>query len=196
MAPSKLDSREDVSRVVHRALVEIFTLREAGVPVKDLVRFRDTAEADYLRDVGFGKHADGNTVLVFSDEKLRSDVLGSMIYKMEPNNLKKVDHTIPTNDAVNEEKPLRQIDAEDLGLTEERSLSQGDDEYLKSTEEGSPSQADVEELGPTESSFLDTSDLSLDTRPNDETWLHIELNDNRVKFAVSDLAPELLSYFD
>lgn len=78
MAPTKLESREDVSEAIHRALVEIFTLKEARVPMEIFMGYGETPEAHYFKVVSFKQAPDGATVPIFADEKLREEVLDSL----------------------------------------------------------------------------------------------------------------------
>ena len=83
MAPSKMESREDISRTIHRALVEVFTLREAGRLTEVPVGIEETLQADFYRDVAFKQDADGITVAIFIHKRLREDILDSLTYETE-----------------------------------------------------------------------------------------------------------------
>ena len=78
MGPTKLESREEISEVIHRALVEIYTLKEAHIPMEIFMSYAETPEAHYFKDVSFKQDADGNTIPVFASEELREQVLDSL----------------------------------------------------------------------------------------------------------------------
>lgn len=78
MAPTKMESREDISEAIHRALVEIFTLQEARVSMEIFMGYGETPEAHYFKDVSFKQAPGGATVPIFADEKLREEVLDSL----------------------------------------------------------------------------------------------------------------------
>lgn len=78
MGPTKMESREEISEVIHRALVEIYTLKEARVPMEIFMSYAETPEAHYFKDVSFKQDADGTTVPVFASEELREQVLDSL----------------------------------------------------------------------------------------------------------------------
>lgn len=78
MAPAKMESREEISEAIHRALVEVFTLKEARVRMEICMGYGETSEAHYFKDVSFEQAANGTTVPIFAYEQLREEVLDSL----------------------------------------------------------------------------------------------------------------------
>ena len=74
----KMDSREELSAAIHQALVEIYTLSEAGRSLADA----SNAQLDGIGNlgaVGFSKLEDGSFAVVFPEETVRQQVLKSTL---------------------------------------------------------------------------------------------------------------------
>lgn len=169
MAPTKMESREEISEAIHRALVEIFALKEARIPIEISMGYGETAEAHYFKDVSFMQAANGRTVPVFSHERLREEVLDSLT-EVENDSATSPEVTVESQAPVQEEAELIENDSPVQAETE--AAVSGDMSLWDKT--------DLEDQESTE-----REEPMLENRSNDETWLNISFHDRKTKFAVS-----------
>lgn len=170
MAPTKMDSREEISEAIHRALVEIFTLKEAGISMEIFMGYQETPEAQYFRDVSFKQAKNGNTNPIFAYKDLREEILDSLT-EVEENSKTSLKATVKNSQAPGREQAelikndsIVQAETESAALDDTSRLGETDLEDQESTERG---------------------DLFFDNRPNDETWLNVSFSHPKTKFAVS-----------
>lgn len=172
MAPAKMQTREDISRKIHQALVEIFTLKGAGLPLNISLNYEQTAQNDYFKDVSFRKAEDGTITTVFIQEQLRQGVLDSL-----------------AADADCEER-------DDGGYAEPSSQELIAETAPEVGQENKDGSADGQMETQAQSQSLATSELVqgpeeiekpfLDFTPNDESWMNVQFDDINIKFAVSE----------
>lgn len=175
MAPAKMQTREDISRTIHQAMVEILTLEEAGLPMKIAVNFESTVKKDYTKDVSF-RQAEGGTITpVFLQEQLRQAILGSL-----------------TADAVED-------DGDNGGFTEpslddsqklitERALEFEQENKDESAQGQMESQVQSPQLAKRKIVHVpeEIEGPFHESTPNDESWMHVQFNNINTKFAVSE----------
>lgn len=168
MAPAKMQTREDISRKIHQALVEIFTLKGAGLPLNISVNFEQTVEKDYIKDVSFRQAEDGTITAVFLQEQLRQFVLGSLAADADGDKEPSPDDS---QELVAETAPEVEQENKD-GAAEGQVETQAESPALAASET-------VQGPGEIETPFLDFS-------PDDESWMDVQFEDINIKFAVSE----------
>lgn len=159
MAPSKLTSPEEVSVAIHRALVEIFTAKEARLPINLCTTAWDKRYNPAWGSVSFQRSGNGQTVAVFPNEELRQEVL-DVLKEAKDSNMK--------DDQKLEVSVAEDMDEEDEDVIEEEVDEDEDengDEYEDEDEDK-------------DYKTLSGSPLS------DSTWLDVEFPDQNLKFAV------------
>ena len=160
MAASKLKTREEVSAAVHRALIEVHTLREATMPFV-ITSSRDD-DLPELGGISFLHDTNENAILNFTDEGLRKKVLES------------------TSKAEQEEEPY--IYSEEDVLEEiEQQVEQANDHTSADVVESDSLQASEAEVGLT---FHSQEAPLLDAASKDKSWRNVRLDDPKIKFAV------------
>lgn len=158
MAPTKLLSREDLMLAIHRAVVEVFTLREAGRPLTDATNARDDRIIPRTNEVNVTFSDDQSPVLSYPDEQVKETILQSTIVGepveevIEVQNEMEAD-TEPSNDTA-ATTPLEEVSA-----------------------------TPVEQVMHPENQELPTPPTQ-PALPQDPTWLNISLRDPAIKFAV------------
>lgn len=177
MAPHMITTREDISRAIHRAFVEIFTLKEAGLPIDISGDFVQTSQTDYIKDVSFKQAEDGTTVPVFVQEKLRKEILDSLT--TEHDELNTNDPNGSLVDVLGDTQVVEDKGAISTAKTQTSALidlGAGDLEHTEST--------------------VQTEKPSLEFAANDETWLNVHFHDIDVKFVVSKLSLDAMISMD
>lgn len=174
MAPAKMQTREDISRTIHQAMVEILTLEEAGLPLNISVNFEPTAKKDYIKEVSF-RQAEGGTITpVFLQEHLRQAVLGSLAADAVEDEGDEGGFTEPSLD--DSQKLIMERALEFQQANKDESA-----EGHMETQAQSPALAKCEIVqgrGEIEEPFLEFT-------PNDESWMHVQFDEISIKFAVS-----------
>lgn len=164
--PTKLSSKEDLTMAVHRAVVETFTLREAGRPMTDATNARDERIIPETSGVNITLSAENQSALLsYPDDEVREMILQS---------------TVPSEPV--EEVVEVQAEAEEVEIEADKET-----ETITSLEHVSATP--VEEV----MNHAKTSTRSIqkqDIMPHDSTWLNVSLRDPDVKFAVC--LPKLL----
>lgn len=169
MAPSRMESKEEISIAIHRALVEVYTLKEAGLSIV----FPAWEDAEYDSDwgaIGFHLHGNGTVEPIYPSEEIRQKIL----------------HHLTTPEP--EDDSSADSMAEDVeGIGAEES-----DE--KTGEEGQASldQSSSAEEGELEGSAVDTpedesiaeDETASESPLTDKSWLNVPLDDINVKFMV------------
>lgn len=165
-----MESKEDISIAIHRALVEVYTLREAGLSIV----FPTWEDAHYDSDwgaVSFHQHGNGTVEPIFPNEQIRQKILHHLT-NPEPED-------DPVSDSVAE-------DVEDLGTEESKdrldeSVQMSQDQSLPSEGgelEGSTSDISDDDIVSEDEAFPSTSPLT------DKSWLNVPFDDINVKFMV------------
>lgn len=176
MAPAKMQTREDISRRIHQALVEIFTLKGAGFPLDISVNFEQTVEKDYMKDVSFRQAEDGTINPVFLQEQLRQVVLGSLAADFDGDERDDGEYTKLSPD--NFQKLIAET-APELEL-----------EYEGGSDEGGSDEGRVEPQAQSQplagSKTVQGSEELEKPRQNDESWMDVHFDDINIKFAVSE----------
>ena len=78
MAPSKMTSREEIEAAVRRAVIEVFTLRDAERPLNDAVNGLDDKVTLNLENIVFSESDDESVILNFLGAEVRQEILDSM----------------------------------------------------------------------------------------------------------------------
>ena len=81
MEPTRAESRQEIAIAIHRALVEVWALRQEGLPLVIARRpryFTDDYEQRLASDTKFVAGDNGETVLVFESASLQQEVLASI----------------------------------------------------------------------------------------------------------------------
>ncbi|MCJ1464821.1 hypothetical protein MMC07_003435 [Pseudocyphellaria aurata] len=172
MAPTKMESREDISGAIHRAMVEVFTLKEAEVRMEISIGYGETPETDYRKDVSFKQAENGNSILVFSYEQLREEVLDSLTEVEEVQN----DSETTFESTVDEHHVS---DREEVDLTGNNSTVRAETEAATSGDTGIFEETDFKDHESDE-----TGEAIDETPSNDETWLDVSFSDRETKFAI------------
>ncbi len=187
---SKLESREEIIMAVHQALVEVFTLKQADLPLSmDANPTTSMPHNEYLRwlaeDASFEEKEDGEIQLVLGSKELQDAILDSIMPK-EPTE----DETAEAVAVMEQQQPIEE------GLAEVNNLEQVDDagDLGGSTQaiDHKPVEADRTETDETSEAkplvdFLDPSNTEGDCvpiAPANDSWRNVPLEDQAVKFAV------------
>jgi hypothetical protein len=170
---------EEVTTVLHRAIVEIFALQEAGMPIQDI----STAapDDDLTREVQISPAATGAT-LQFSQEASLERIVQSLAPAVEDETPVKEDPTESEEDVAADRPTIDPLHADST-------IPAAVDE---TSEKGNPTES-VEDVAAERS----TVDSPSETAPQmiyedliaswDPSWLQISLESPEVKFAVSVL---------
>ena len=187
---SKLESREEIIMAVHQALVEVFTLKQADLPLSmDVNPTTSMPHNEYLRwlaeDASFEETEDGEIQLVLGSKELQDAILDSIMPK-EPTE----DETAEAGAVMEQQQPIEE------GLAEVNNLERIDDagDLGGSTQaiDHKPVEVDRTETDETSEAkplvdFLDLSNTEGDyvpIAPANDSWRNVPLEDQAVKFAV------------
>lgn len=178
MESEKTEHRKDIVIAVHRALVETYTLMEAGLPlVMDYYSIDPTK--DYAKRVAesakFEQDSNGKMDLVLESEELRHSILSCVTPQEHDNGA--IEGTKIEDEEV-EEQDFQEQETETKGADERPFIKEDNDSNLES--EGSE-QLDLngEPINP-----LSSSDL-IARAPASDTWRNVSFQDPAIKFAVS-----------
>lgn len=157
MQPKSLLSREDITAAVHRAVVEVITLRDAGRPMTDAVNARDDRVIPETSGVNFTiSGEDQKVILSYPSDEVKETILQS---------------TVPSEPV--EEVMEVQVEAKEV----EREISNEMDTKTPLEEVAA---TPVEEVMPDTATRTKKQAIL----PRDLTWLNISLQDPALKFAV------------
>lgn len=194
----KLESREKIITAVHRALVEVFALKQADLPlVLDYDAgdvFLDNVDAFLLRlakEARFEIDATGEGRLVLEDEELQDFIVGSITSREEAEeededsegNMQCGEEREEDRELIEGENPgrLTKKEAEDAGHLDTSSPAiKPQVVKIESPAELETSDQPVTDEIPNPSSILNHFLL-----PVDNNWRNVSLKDQEVKFAVS-----------
>ena len=184
MEPVKLGSREEVVAAVHRALVEVWTLKQSGMPLAMDTNPRDpTDDYEYriASDVRFEKGADGDMALVYATEALQQEIIESIapknavVKEAEEFEVGDVEEEME-DDVLGSSEGVRESSAEAIAPEEMRS-----ERALEMDNMDDTSTEDVEKL---------ENDLDMDPEPPtpvDQGWHEVPFGNADLKFAVGCL---------
>lgn len=161
--PKKVLSRNELTIAVHRAVVEVFTLREAGRPMTDATNARDDRVIPETSGVSFTLSGD-RVVLSYPDNQVKEMILQSTVLS----------------------EPVEEVMEVQAEVAEAESETTQEPETRTSLEEVSATP--VEEVMP-DSNTPTPAPNKQATLPLDPTWLNISLQDPALKFAVRPPAP-------
>ena len=182
---SKLESREEIIMAVHQALVEIFTLKQADLPLSiDGNPTTSVPHNEYLRwlaeDASFKKTENGEIELVLGSKELQDAILDSILPKEPTEN-----GTADAGAAMEQQQPIAE------GLVEANNSGQADDagglEGSAPAIDLQPVEADRTETALPLVESLESSNTEVDggpITPASDSWRNVPLEDQAVKFAV------------
>lgn len=177
MDSQRVEGRSDITLAVHRALVETYTLKEAGLPLVMDYSAIDPTE-DYAQRVAggatFEQDAKGQISLVLESEELRKLILDCVTPQERSKNDTKIE------DAEVEEGETTEEGME-FGEAEERpsQIVNNDDEIDSKFDDFDSPVLDEESSDAAGSRDLATF------MPASDHWRNVSLDDAAVKFAVS-----------
>ena len=155
MSPSKLESKPELENAIRRALVEVYTLLEAGRPPTDATQALDDRIIPNISLVGFDTAANDSVSLVFPDEQTRQDILDSTV----------------------EAKALVEV----LEVQTESETEQSPESTDLASVEATP----VEDLtSESDDNDMDNVPGTVQDIQGDDTWKSITFTDAHIKFAV------------
>ena len=156
MLPTKLESKDDIANAIRRALVEVYTLIEAGRSPADATNALDDRIIPNTSLVSFDATADGSVSLIFPDEQTRQDVLDSTV----------------------EAEPLEEV--------LQMQIESENEESAGTTDLGSVEATPVDELIPESDASVESfeDDTSPSTVKGDDSWKIVTFKDPAIKFAV------------
>ncbi len=163
LPPKKLLSKQDLTLALHRAVVEVFTLREAGRPMTDATNAKDDRIIPDTSQVGILLSGQEQAVaLSYPDEQTKEAILQSTVLSEPVEEVTNVQTEVEEARAGMEKDTAGQSSLQDVESTPvEEVMQQNTNPSLSA-----PKQA---------------------TLPSDSTWLNISLLDPAVKFAVSPI---------
>lgn len=173
MEPERVDSRNGTTVAVHRALVETYALKEAGLPL--------------VMDWYALSHMDDYPERVAAGAKFEQDTNGQMALVLESEDLRQSILECVTPRATPQDRSSDENAMEDKEVKEEELL----EEDMESREaEETPDDGDLESEGfelplPDEESFDPArSPGNAALMPASDTWRDVSLEDAAIKFAV------------
>ena len=169
------DDRNEIILAIHRALVEVYALKEAGLPLV-LDYYSEDSTADYAERVAggakFEQDANGQMILVLESEELRHSIL-ECVTPQERDNGTMEETQITEPESFEEGVESRGTEETPSEMVEE------DDETNLGSEDSEVPVLDDEPLD-----SADFSDLAAFV-PASDTWRDVSLDNAAIKFAVS-----------
>ena len=187
---SKLKSREEIVMAVHQALVEVFTLKQADLPLSmDANPTTSMPPNEYLRwlaeDASFEKAESGDLRLVLGSKELQNAILDSIMPK-EPTE----DEAAEVEEVMEEQQPVEEEleEASNLQQLQEAGGLEGPPPAIDSQ----PAEADRTEANETYDALPLVDSIDSPNREDDggliapmsDSWRNVPLEDQAVKFAV------------
>ena len=163
MSPLPIEAQDDIEKSIRRAMIEIFTLREAGRPLNDATNAVDDRVIPDISNVTLSQAPDGLVSIKFRNEQTRQDILDSTL-KSEP-----VEAILEVQSETKTTSSAGSTNLETLDATPVQDIKPEDQHAL-----AKPAHAGT-------------------TTPSakEENWSKITLNDPTLKFAVSTPSPDL-----
>ena len=131
MSSTIKDSREDVAKSIRRALIEIYTLKEAGRPLTDAAYALDDKITSSLGGVSFSTSADGSVKVLFPDEETQQAVLQSIVESKSAEEVLEIDEEVVAEVEVEREDSTT---TEDLKTDPARKLEEPPPQTIKAFE--------------------------------------------------------------
>lgn len=169
MEPSKMTSRDEIEAAVRRALIEVFTLRDAERPLTDAVNATNAQVTPNLEIVAFTESGDGSVVLNFPNPDLMQEILDSMDLSWK-GPTPEVSGMQPT-DEVSEMEDVVEVTKGEV-VTKLEATAAGPDRTMAGAEES----------------------LTPDSTTEEGLWQNVSLCDTGVKFAVHTLECNYISF--
>ena len=181
-----MTSRSEVEDAVQQALVEIWTLKQAGksfVTPKDSPSLSKPLQAQLLSTARFIDIGSGDFRLEFGDESIESEMMTLM--GLEDDN-----DPFVLSEQANMGQPLSSVNAKDLKGDKPVRASLADP-ILLSEEEELPSDEHVEDAQMSSNDAISDEvqfeqDLNTASLPRDNSWRRVPIGDAEVKFAVRE----------
>ena len=177
MDSQRVEGRSDTTLAVHRALVETYALKEAGLPLVMDYSASDPTE-DYAQRVAggatFEQDAKGQMTLVLESEELRQLILDCVTpQEHSKNDIKVEDAEIEKGETTEEGMKFGEAEERPSQIVKNDydNNSEFDDSDFQVPDEQSSDAARSRDLA----TFMPASD----------TWRNVSLDDAAVKFAVS-----------
>ena len=187
---SKLESRDEIVMAVHQALVEVFTLKQADLPLS--MNANPTTSMppnEYLRriaeEASFEQTENGEVQLVLGSNELQDAILDSIM----PKELTK-DETAEVEEVIGVQQPVEDevAEAHDFQRVHDAGALEGPAPGIESQS----AEADMTETNETYDALplVDTVDTSNaedhggPITPANNSWRNVPLEDQAVKFAV------------
>lgn len=168
MEPSKMTSREGIEAAVRRAVIEVFTLRDAERPLTDAVNATNDQITPNFEIVVFTESDDGSILLNFPNPHMKQEILDSM--DLSPGG--------PTPGVSGMQPPDEVSEMEDV-------LEVTKGEVIPELE-ATAAEPDRTMAGADES-------LTPDSTTQEGLWQNVSLGDTDVKFAVRTLECNYIS---
>lgn len=194
MESERTEGRIDTSLAVHRALVETYALKEAGLPL--VMDYYSISTEDYAKHVAEGARfehdANGQMALVLESEELRQSILECVT----PHDRSSDDRAIKDAE-IDEEQWEKEEEEEEVVVDEDEKERLAEGEMKSGEAEEKPSQTineddeidsepEAPELPLSDEGFFDPTRSSFPAAfmPASDTWRDVSLEDSAIKFAV------------
>ena len=184
MNAERLESRDEITIALHRALVEAYALKEAGLPLV-MDYYSEDPTDDYSELVAggarFEQDANGEMTLVLESEGLRQSILECVIPKDSQSDNKGMENpeTEEEGEEIMEGSTEEEVEAREAGERPPQVDDEINSEYERQFEGSDPSLRDGESFDPARSSNLAA------LMPASNSWRNVSLGDPAIKFAVS-----------
>ena len=184
MNAERLESRNDITLALHRALVEAYALKEAGLPLVMDYYSEDPTE-DYSELVAegakFEQDSNGEMTLVVESEELRQSILECVVPKDSQSDNKGTENpeTEEEGEEIMEASTEEEVESREAGERPPQVDDEINSEYERQVEGSDPSLRDGESFDPARSSHLAA------LMPASDSWRNVSLGDPAIKFAVS-----------
>lgn len=178
-----MQSREDISVAIHRALVEIVALKNVGLSMAMSMTFEESTQTPFSRDivqgVGFKQNVDGTITVGAANENIEEEVLLSLIDLTGDQSITTAQNKLQASAAVLKSHPdvVKGHHAIDEGSTSQVTIS-----AIPADNRG---MLEDEESGPVDDNLFQPANTLNTDAPKDEPWLNIRLDNPQFKFAVS-----------
>ena len=180
MSTVKLQSRADISAVIHRALVEVFTLRDAGQGIVVQTAVGDDRGIGAMSGATILQGEDGMVRVEYANEGLREEVIAALTTapEEEPAPLDLETGSVEAvEDATQEDVPqTSEVEREDEDVFEPEEPANDDAVHAA---------AAVQETTPVRAPIpIEAAKLALSDAVPVEQWINITFPDPSTKFAV------------
>lgn len=174
----KLEGRKRIASAIHQALVEIYTLNEAGLSLSIPRNRLETFYTQQLNQIAFSKTEEGTVVPSFASEQLRQETLDLVTKGQSP---AEETETIEPGEIEDGCVPEFSSDkAEDLE-------DQNKEAQLMETEDPTEDTLEIPEEDFSTASGDNDSDIDTASQKRNQGeihWLNVSFHDLNIKFAV------------